>query len=105
MGKSNNAPSTEGATPEEVVGTALVAETPEEVVETALVAEFTNENENEVEVIPSNVFVAIDGTEVEFAVQHFIYKKRKYTVEEAVAEIPEDLQDLYDRKSFIFKKA
>lgn len=63
------------------------------------------EKANEVEVIPSNVFVAADGTEVEFAVQHFIFGKRKYTVEEAVAEIPEALQELYERNSFIFKKA
>ena len=47
---------------------------------------------------------ALSHLKVEFAVKHFIYGKRKYTVEEAVAEIPEGLQELYDRKSFIFKK-
>ena len=88
MGKGKNAPSAEGATSKEVV------ETP--VVEAEVV--------NEAEVIPSNIFVAEDGTQVEFAVKHFIYDKRKYTVEEAVVEIPEALQELYDRKSFIFKK-
>lgn len=88
MGKGNNAPSKEGATSKEII------ETP--VIEAEVV--------NEAEVIPSNIFVAEDGTQVEFAVKHFIYGKRKYTVEEAVAEIPEALQELYDRKSFIFKK-
>lgn len=62
------------------------------------------EQVQEEEVISSNIFVAEDGTEVEFAVKHFIFGKRKYTIEEAVAEIPEALQELYDRKSFIFKK-
>jgi hypothetical protein len=93
MGKDKNAPSTEGAASKEVVETPVVEA---EVV----VAEVSNE----AEVIPSNIFVAEDGTQVEFAVKHFIYGKRKYTVEEAVAEIPEGLQELYDRKSFIFKK-
>lgn len=93
MAKDKNAPSTEGATSKEVVETT--------VVETEVVVA---EVVNEAEVIPSNIFVAEDGTQVEFAVKHFIYGKRKYTVEEAVAQIPEGLQELYDRKSFIFKK-
>lgn len=103
MGKDKNAPSTEGATSKEVVETPVV-ETP--VVETTVVEAEVVEAEvsNEAEVIPSNIFVAEDGTQVEFAVKHFIFGKRKYTVEEAVAEIPEGLQELYDRKSFIFKK-
>ena len=88
MAKGNNAPATAGATSKEVV------ETP--VIEAEIV--------NEAEVIPSNIFVAEDGTQVEFAVKHFIHAKRKYTVEEAVAEIPEVLQEFYDRNSFIFKK-
>ena len=88
MAKGNNAPATAGATSKEVV------ETP--VIEAEIV--------NEAEVIPSNIFVAEDGTQVEFAVKHFIHAKRKYTVEEAVAEIPEVLQEFYERNSFIFKK-
>lgn len=88
MTKGNNAPATAGATSKEV------EETP--VVEAEIV--------NEAEVIPSNIFVAEDGTQVEFAVKHFIHAKRKYTVEEAVAEIPEVLQEFYERNSFIFKK-
>lgn len=94
MGKGNNAPSTEGATSKEVV------EASEVKTEEVVVAKVSNE----AELIPSNIFVAEDGTQVEFAVKHFIYGKRKYTVEEAVAEIPEGLQELYERKSFIFKK-
>lgn len=104
MSKNNNTPASAGVTSKEVLKTKAV-ETP--VVETPLVETAKEENEktNEVEVIPSNVFVAEDGTKVEFAVQHFIFGKRKYTVEEAVAEIPEALQELYERNSFIFKKA
>lgn len=96
---------------EEVVETTNAVETTkeveaEEVVETTKEVETTEEvqAENNVEVLSSNIFVAEDGTEVEFAVKHFIHSKRKYTVEEAVAEIPEALQELYERKSFIFKK-
>jgi hypothetical protein len=89
-----NAPSEEGTTSNEVKETTDVENT--EVVAAEVV--------NETEVIASDVFVAEDGTEVEFAVKHFIYKKRNYTVEEAVAEIPEALQELYERNSFIFKK-
>ena len=104
MGKAKNAPSTEGATSKEVVETpvveAEVVEASEVKTEEVVVAKVSNE----AEVIPSNIFVAEDGTQVEFAVKHFIFGKRKYTVEEAVAEIPEGLQELYDRKSFIFKK-
>lgn len=102
MGKNSNAASSEAATSNEVVETAVVEA---EVVEVPAEA---NQDEaeitNEAEVIHSNIFVAEDGTQVEFAVQHFIFGKRKYTVEEAVAEIPEGLQELYERKSFIFKK-
>jgi hypothetical protein len=96
MGKDKNAPATAGATSKEVVETPVFA--PEVVQEPLVVVT------NEAEVIPSNIFVAEDGTQVEFAVKHFIFGKRKYTVEEAVAEIPEGLQELYNRKSFIFKK-
>lgn len=96
MGKNSNAASSEAAASNEVVETPVFA--PEVVQEPLVVAS------NEAEVIASNVFVAEDGTQVEFAVQHFIFRKRKYTVEEAVAEIPEALQELYERKSFIFKK-
>jgi hypothetical protein len=99
MGKNSNAPAKAGATSKEVVETPVV-ETP--VVENTEVVEA--EIVNEAEVIPSNIFVAEDGTQVEFAVKHFIHARKKYTVEEAVAEIPEILQELYDRKSFIFKK-
>ena len=94
MSKDKNAPAKAGATSKEVV------ETPVVETEAVVVAEVVNE----AEVIPSNIFVAEDGTQVEFAVKHFIFGKRKYTVEEAVAEIPEGLQELYERKSFIFKK-
>ena len=98
MAKNSNAPAEAGATSKEVVETPVV-ETP--VVETPVVeAQIVNE----AEVIPSNIFVAEDGTQVEFAVKHFIHARRKYTVEEAVAEIPEILQELYERNSFIFKK-
>ena len=100
MAKGNNAPATAGATSKEVVETPVVQET--QAVEETTVVEA--EIVNEAEVIPSNIFVAEDGTQVEFAVKHFIHAKRKYTVEEAVAEIPEVLQEFYERNSFIFKK-
>ena len=99
MEKKKNAPANAGATSKEVVETPVV-ETP--VIENTEVVKA--EIVNEAEVIPSNIFVAEDGTQVEFAVKHFIHARKKYTVEEAVAEIPEILQELYDRKSFIFKK-
>ena len=96
MGKGKNTPASAGVTSKEVVETPVFA--PEVVQEPLVVVK------NKLEVIPSNVFIAEDGTEVEFAVQHFIYNKKKYTVEEAVAEVPEALQELFERKSFIFKK-
>jgi hypothetical protein len=110
MAKKVNAPSAEGATSNEVEETTAVENT--EVVGTEVEETTDVENTevvaaevvNETEVIASDVFVAEDGTKVEFAVKHFIYAKRKYTVAEAVAEIPEALQELYERKSFIFKK-
>lgn len=104
MGRNKNASASAGVTSKEVE-TKKVAKA-EEVIETATEEVNTLEAEvsNEVEVIPSDIFVDKDGTEVEFAVKHFIHSKRKYTVEEAVAEIPDVLQELYDRKSFIFKK-
>jgi len=92
MGRNNRASASAEATSKEVKNEEVVKA--EEVVETT----------NAVEILSSNIFVAEDGTEVEFAVKHFIHSKRKYTVEEAVAEIPEALQELYERKSFIFKK-
>ncbi len=124
MAKNNNAPAKAGATPEELEAQRLAAESKakeesekaeaeakakEEAEKAEAEAKAKEEAEkaevsNEAEVIPSNIFVAEDGTQVEFAVKHFIFGKRKYTVEEAVAEIPEGLQELYERKSFIFKK-
>ena len=106
MGRNKNASASAEATSKEVKNEEVVKA--EEVVETTNAVEATEEvkaeAENNVEVLSSNIFVAEDGTEVEFAVKHFIHSKRKYTVEEAVAEIPEALQELYERKSFIFKK-
>ena len=104
MGRNNRASASAEATSKEVKNEEVVKA--EEVVETTKEVETTEEvqAENNVEVLSSNIFVAEDGTEVEFAVKHFIHSKRKYTVEEAVAEIPEALQELYERKSFIFKK-
>lgn len=129
MGKKKNTPASAGVTSKEVVDTAVI-ETQEVLNETAIeettaventevvAAEVVNETAteenteventeevvNETEVIASDIFIAEDGTEVEFAVKHFIYARRNYTVAEAVAEIPEALQELYERKSFIFKK-
>lgn len=104
MGRNNTASASAEATSKEVKNKEVVKT--EEVVETTNAVETKEkvEAENNVEVLSSNIFVAEDGTEVEFAVKHFIHSKRKYTVEEAVAEIPEALQELYERKSFIFKK-
>ncbi len=104
MGRNRTASASAEATSKEVKNEEVVKT--EEVVETTNAVETKEEveAENNVEVLSSNIFVAEDGTEVEFAVKHFIHSKRKYTVEEAVAEIPEALQELYERKSFIFKK-
>ena len=107
MAKKIDAPAQAGATLEELEAQKIAAEAKakEEAEKVEAEAKAKEEAEKaEVEVISSNVFVAGDGTEVEFAVKHFIFGNRKYTVEEAVAEIPEGLQELYDRKSFIFKK-
>ena len=99
MKKNSNASASAEATLNEVVENVAVEK---EVVESTDKAVATIDNE--VEILPCNIFIAEDGTEVEFAVKHFIYAKSTYTVEEAVASIPEALQELYERKSFIFKK-
>jgi len=87
-------------TAEEVTAEATAEET---TAETAVATVETAEVQ-EAEVIPSGVFVAEDGTELEFAVKHFIYDRKKYTVEEALANAPEVLEALYQANSFIFKK-
>lgn len=84
-------------TSEEVVDT--VAETStEEVVET--VAEIDVQN---VEIIPSGVFVSESGNEYEFTVQKFLFKGKKYQVQEAIANHTDVLEELVSLNSFILK--
>lgn len=123
MAKKNNAPAQAGATPKELeqkpAEEVQVVETQSEEVQVEEVqleetqseevqVEEIQEEEvkvSEAEVIASNVFIAEDGTELTFAVQHFICPNgQRYTVEEAIATAPEVLEVLYKANSFIFKK-
>lgn len=135
MAKGNNAPAPAGATSNEVEGVQVEAVQVEEVqveavqvedvqVEDVQVEEVHSEEVqseevkveavksdspveevNEVSVVSPEVFIAEDGTELEFAVHHFICPDgKKYTVAQAIAEAPEVLEVLYKANSFIFKK-
>lgn len=113
MAKKNNAPAQAGATPKELeqkpAEEVQVVETQSEEVqvEEVQIEEIQSEEvkASEAEVIASNVFIAEDGTELSFAVQHFICPNgQRYTVEEAIATAPEVLEVLYKANSFIFKK-
>lgn len=89
MGKT-----TKEATAVEPTAEAVVSETTVEVVEEVLNAE----------VIASDIFIAEDGTECEFAVAHFIHGRKRYYVADAVLNDSDVLQKLYEMNSTIFKK-
>ncbi len=72
--------------------------TTEEVVET--VSEIDVQN---VEIIPSGVFVSESGNEYEFTVQKFLFKGKKYQVQEAIANHTDVLEQLVSLNSFILK--
>jgi hypothetical protein len=107
MAKGKNAPAPAGATSNEVEEVKIEAVQTEEVVEETVQedAQEVVEEVNEVSVINPKVFIAEDGTELEFDVHHFICPNgKKYTVAQAIAEAPEVLEVLYKANSFIFKK-
>jgi hypothetical protein len=58
----------------------------------------------EVEIIAPDVFIAENGTEYEFTVKSFLFRGKKYDVQEAVANDAEVLEELVQLKSFILKK-
>lgn len=100
MGKTTKEATAVEQTAEAVVSEATV-EVVEEVTETAV--EVVEEALN-AEVIASDVFIAEDGTECEFAVAHFIHGRKRYYVADAVLNDSDVLQKLYEMNSTIFKK-
>ena len=79
--------------------TAAVIQDNNAVTEVAVVEEV-----QEVEIIANDTFIAEDGTEYEFTTGVFIFKQKKYTAAEAVANAPEVLEELVKLNSFILKQ-
>lgn len=79
--------------------TAAVIQEENTATEVAVVAEV-----QEVEIIANDTFIAEDGTEYEFTTGAFVFKAKKYTAAEAVANAPEVLEELLKLNSFILKQ-
>ncbi len=58
---------------------------------------------HEAKIIPSGRFIAENGDEYEITVDKFLFKQKKYTKEEALAN-PDVLEHLASTNSFILKK-
>ncbi|MES2813219.1 MAG: hypothetical protein V4670_12165 [Bacteroidota bacterium] len=87
----------EGNSTDEVVET-VEGNSTDEVVETVDEIQV-----QEAEIIPSGVFVSESGDEYEFTVAKFLFRGKKYQVEEAIANHSDVLEELVSLKSFILK--
>ena len=61
-------------------------------------------NVQDAEIIPSGVFISESGEEYEFTVAKFLFKGKKYQVQEAIANHEDVLEELAALNSFILKR-